>query len=159
MSSSSMRSVQLMRSTLVSEPLYSMTVPLKLISLLNMATTKFPFRRELDWLSDNAGIRNGRMRTANQTTSHKQHRTQQMWRSSALGEGRNVRFLKWVWLLKNRGLGNVYEKWRPWSQTICSVNSLWDANLLFCKAIVAGEVWWKTGGTKLQLFGVRLCDS
>lgn len=31
-----------------------MTVPLKLISLLNMATTKFPFRRKLDWLSDNA---------------------------------------------------------------------------------------------------------
>lgn len=59
MSSSSMRSVQLMRSTFVSEPLYSMTVPLKVISLLNMATTKFPFRRELDWLSDNAGIRNG----------------------------------------------------------------------------------------------------
>lgn len=59
MSSSSMRSVQFMRSTFVSEPLYSMTVPLKVISLLNMATTKFPFRRELDWLSDNAGIRNG----------------------------------------------------------------------------------------------------
>lgn len=49
-----MRSVQLMRSTLVSEPLYSMVVPLKLISLLNMATTKFPLRRELDWLSDSA---------------------------------------------------------------------------------------------------------
>lgn len=54
-SSSSMRSVQLMRSTLVSEPLYSMTVPLKVISLLNMATTKFPFSKKLDWLSDNAG--------------------------------------------------------------------------------------------------------
>lgn len=70
-----MRSVQLMRSTLVSEPLYSMTVPLKVISLLNMATTKFPFRRELDWLSDNAGIRNGQRRTTNLTTNRKQHRT------------------------------------------------------------------------------------
>lgn len=58
MSSSSMRSVQLIRSTLVSEPLYSMMVPLKLISLLNMATTKFPFRRELDWLSESAAARN-----------------------------------------------------------------------------------------------------
>lgn len=52
-----MRSVQLMRSTLVSEPLYSMMVPLKLISLLNMATTKLPLRTELDWLSDNAAGR------------------------------------------------------------------------------------------------------
>lgn len=68
MSSSSMRSVQLMRSTLVSEPLYSMTIPLKVISLLNMATTKFPLRRELDWLSDNAGIRNRQIGTTNKTT-------------------------------------------------------------------------------------------
>lgn len=51
-----MRSVQLMRSTLVSEPLYSMVVPLKLISLLNMATTKFPLRMELERLSDNAAV-------------------------------------------------------------------------------------------------------
>lgn len=51
-----MRSVQLMRSTSVPEPLYSMMVPLKLISFLNMATTKFPLMTKLDWLSDNAAV-------------------------------------------------------------------------------------------------------
>lgn len=54
-----MRSVQLMRSSVVLEPLYSICVPFKEISLLNMDTTKFPFSRKFDWLSERAGKNSG----------------------------------------------------------------------------------------------------
>ena len=46
-----------------------MTVPLKVISLLNMATTKFPLSRELDWPSDKAEVKNREARATHFTTN------------------------------------------------------------------------------------------
>lgn len=118
-----MRSVQLMRSTTVSEPLYSMTVPLKVISLLNMATTKFPFSRELEWPSDNAGTTHRQMLTTHLTANPKHHKCE---------------------TFNPRMFGKKERLWECLLDAIfiirdCVGNGSEAASLLFCTVIVQGR--------------------
>lgn len=53
-SSSSSRSVLLILSIELFEPLYSKIAPCMLISFFDILTTKFPFKRKFPWVSDKA---------------------------------------------------------------------------------------------------------